>query len=225
MIVSRAHRLGEPVIVALGSPPPEGGIVREPDEAGPELALMAAAYGWTPDTIEALTAPQLAYYLRWLPLLEARRAYPIASLEAAVLNLVGGKRDDVEDAEASTPPPARHRLFTGEERLPPWAALEVGRSPWARASAIEALNRASELPTWALELLDFYRLRQVASSSADGPAGGTVLVAARTPAGDYVMMDQDAGRDVAILTLPEDLGDLPSSRAHPRDAVAIAEIR
>lgn len=223
MIQSRAHRLGEPVILALGSLPPGGELVEHQDEAGPELALLANAYGWTPDTVESLTPPQIAYYLRWLPLLEARRAYPIASLEAAVLNLVGGKRDDVEDADASSPPPARHRLFTGEERLPPWAALEVGRSPWTRSSAVEALNRASELPTWALELLDFRRLHALADDRS-GQDAGTVLVAARTPAGDYVMMDPDADRDVAILTLPEDLGDAPSSRAYPRHAVAIAAI-
>lgn len=223
MIQSRAHRLGEPVIVALGSTSPEGALSRpQVDEAGPELALLAHAYGWTPDTIESLTAPQIAYYLRWLPLLEARRAYPVSSLEAAVLNLVGGKRDEVEDADATSPPPARHRLFEAQERLPPWAALEVGRGAWTRSSAVEALHLAGELPTWALELLDFRRLRDL--SLTPGDDGGTVLVAARTPAGEYVMMAPEAGVDVAILTLPEDLGDMPTSRAHPRDAVAIAAL-
>lgn len=223
MIRSRAHRLGEPVILALGSSSPEGDRRRRPTrpEAGPELALLAHAYGWTPDVIEALSGPQIVYYLRWLPYLEARYAYPIASLEATVLNVAGGKRAEVDDAEdAGSPPPAPHRLFTAEERLPPWAYLERGAGPWTRESAIEALEHASELPVWALDLLDFRRLKDVSIGERD-PHGGTVLVAAYTPAGAYAMMDARTGEEAGILELPEELADLRVARAHPRSSVLI----
>lgn len=220
MIYSRAHRLGEPLIFALGSTAPGGDLAPEAPEAGPELALLAHAYGWTPDVIESLSGPQIVYYLRWLPLLEARRAYPIASLEATVLNVAGGKRDDADDpADAASPPPKPSRLFTAEERLPPWAALELAAGPWTRETAIEALEHASDLPVWALDLLDFRRLRDLALSTPD-PDGGTILVAPYTPPGDYAMMSSD-GEEVAVLELPPELANAPAARAHPRRAVLI----
>lgn len=220
MIYSRAHRLGEPLIFALGSTAPGGDLTPEAPEAGPELALLAHAYGWTPDVIESLSGPQIVYFLRWLPLLEARRAYPIASLEATVLNVAGGRRDDADDgADAASPPPKPSRLFTAEERLPPWAALELATGPWTRETAIEALERAKDLPVWALDLLDFRRLRDLTLSDRD-PDGGTILVAPYTPPGSYAMMDDD-GEEVAVLELPEELGNAPAARAHPRRAVLI----
>lgn len=222
MIRSRAHRLGDPLVLALGSTSPGGEPVsRQEPEAGPELALLAHAYGWTPDVVEELSGPQILYYMRWIPLLEARRAYPIASLEATVLNVAGGKREDVDDADdAGTPPPAPHRLFSAEERLPPWAALEHGSGPWTREAALEALELAATLPVWALDLLDFRRLRDVTLGERD-PHGGTVLVAPFTPAGSYAMIDAGTGEEIAVLELPEELANARIARAHPRAAVSI----
>jgi hypothetical protein len=220
VIVSRAHRLGEPIILALGSTAPGGELVSSEPEAGPELALLAHAYGWTPAVIEALTEPQVLYYMRWLPLLEARRAYPIASLEATVLNVAGGKRDEVEDADTASAPTPAHRLFTADERLPPWADLELPAGAWSRESALEAIELASELPVWALELLDFRRLRDLTRGERD-PSSGTVLVAARTPAGEYAMIDARTGEPAGVLELPPELGDETVARAHPRADVAI----
>lgn len=222
MIVSRAHRLGEPLVLALGSTAPGGDRVTIEPEAGPELALIAHAYGWTPAVIEALTEPQIAYYMRWLPLLEARRAYPVASLEATVLNVAGGKREEVDDADEASPPTPTHRLFGADERLPPWADLELPAGPWTREAAIEALEHAGTLPVWALELLDFRRLRDLTLGDRD-PDGGTILVAPSTPAAEYAMIDPRTGEEAGILELPEDLADVPVARAHPRDAVTIRQ--
>lgn len=134
------------------------------EDAGPELALLAHAYGWTPDEIEALSAQQIVYYLRWLPLIEARRGWGAASLEAALLNVVGGKPDPVEDADASTPAPPAHRLWTPEERLPPWAYLDLGPGVWTPESARDAIRNAARLPAGGLALLDFRRLEAIATT-------------------------------------------------------------
>lgn len=110
--------------------------------------------------IDQLTQVQLAYYLRWVPLIEARRAWPVASLEASVLNLMGGKPDP---AAPDTPPPRpRHLIWTVDERLPPWAQLDSGPSVWTRASARAALDHAARLPLQALVRVDFHRLRALA---------------------------------------------------------------
>lgn len=211
MIVSRAHRLGEPVILALGtSSGPEGELVRRAPKApelGPELALLAATYGWTPDVVESLTVPQLIYYQRWIPLVEARRAYPSASLEATVLNVVGGKPEPVEDADASSPPTPAHRLFDPEERLPYWARLEMPAGAWTGASAREALARTRDLPPWALALLDFRRLERLAAERTDGT---TFLLAAGLPLASYVMMRPETGELVGILELSEELASAPA---------------
>lgn len=131
-------------------------------EAGPEFALLAAAYGWTPDVIDRLTQTQLLYYLRWLPLIEGRRAYPLASIEASMLNAAGGKPDP---ADADRPPPRpQHLLFTPTEMLPPWATLDTGPGVWTRDSARDALEHAALLPVDALSRLDFQRLRALAGA-------------------------------------------------------------
>jgi hypothetical protein len=95
-----------------------------------------------------------------VPLLEGRRAYPHASLEATVLNIMGGKHDPSKsDAAPPTPP---HLLWLPEERLPPWARLMHAPSVWTPASARAALDHAARLPTAALARIDFHRLRAIA---------------------------------------------------------------
>ena len=135
---------------------------RASEEAGPELALIAHHYGWTPDVIESLSQRQLVYYLRWIPLLEARRGWGAASLEAALLNVAGGKPDPNE--EPDTPPVPPRRLFTVEERLRPWARLELGPGVWTPESARDAIANAHRLPVGALAILDFERLERIATA-------------------------------------------------------------
>jgi hypothetical protein len=137
---------------------------RASEEAGPELALLAHAYGWEPRVIEALSQRQLVYYLRWIPLIEARRGWGSASLEAALLNVVGGKPDPSADSEADNPPLPPSRLFTPEERPPPWARLETGPGVWTARSARDALEHAHQLPVGALAILDFDRLERIATT-------------------------------------------------------------
>jgi hypothetical protein len=134
----------------------------QPDEAGPQLAILAATYGWTPAQIEQLTLPQLLYYLRWVPLIEARKAYPLASLEASVLNLGGGKRD-ANDPDAPAPRPA-HLTWTALERLPPWANLETGPGVWTSRSARALLDHATLIPAHALARVDMSHLRRLAGA-------------------------------------------------------------
>lgn len=105
---------------------------------------------------------QLTYYLRWLGLIEARRAYPSASMEATVLNMMGGKPDPGDPDPA--PPRKASLLWSPEERLPPWATLDSGPGVWTTASARDALDHAGRLPMRALAALDFARLRQLAGA-------------------------------------------------------------
>lgn len=102
------------------------------------------------------------YYLQWISLLEARRAYPHASLEATMINLQGGKPDPA-DPDAPAPRKA-HLVWTAEERLPPWASLTTGPGVWTPDSARAALLHASRLPLAALNRLDFGRLRALAGA-------------------------------------------------------------
>jgi hypothetical protein len=105
---------------------------------------------------------QIVYYLQWITLLEARRAWPQASLEATMRNHNGGKPDPT-DPDAPKPRKA-HLIWTAEECLPPWASLDVGPGVWTQASARDALDNAARLPIVALARLDFGRLRALAGA-------------------------------------------------------------
>lgn len=124
------------------------------------MALLCAGYGWTPDIVAALNTSQLAYFLHHLPLIEMRKQLPIAQLEAAVKNMMGGKPDP-QNKDAKTIPP--ERLYTAFELLQ-WYAQPEGLELRAvsPAAAKDLLKHLGHLPEWALEIADLGALKQAA---------------------------------------------------------------
>lgn len=111
--------------------------------------MLCAAYGYTPGQVAELTPVQYEYLLTHLPDVELRRSYPLAALEATVLNIMGGKPD--EDAKRQDP----SKLYTPFERLP-WYA----RPAWTgsistaldRDAALDFMRNRKRLPAWAITL-------------------------------------------------------------------------
>jgi hypothetical protein len=97
----------------------EEGVASNEIDWQPIFVLLTANYpAFTPHYIKTLTKPQIQHYLDGLPLLEYRRYFPVAQLEATVRNLGGGKPDP------NAPPPETPTYFEGYqsyELLPPYA--------------------------------------------------------------------------------------------------------
>lgn len=108
---------------------------------------MCAAYGYTPAQVASLTPVQYRYLLENLPEVNLRSAYPLAALEATLLNIMGGKPED--DAPARDP----SRLYTPFDRLP-WFA----RPEWtgelqgnvSQEAALDFMRNRKRLPAWAV---------------------------------------------------------------------------
>jgi hypothetical protein len=85
--------------------------------------------------------------LESLPDVNLRHAYPLAALEATLLNIMGGKPD--EDAKPKDP----GRLYTPFDRLP-WFA----RPEWTgelqgnitEVAALDFMRNRKRLPAWAI---------------------------------------------------------------------------
>ena len=110
-------------------------------------ALLAATYGWTPRELGNLSHRQLVYFHERIPLIEARRAYPFAQLEAALRNIAGGKPKPGD----AKPKPVTE-LYTASELMPFYASFDElgGLSVSAKEDLIK---HAQSLPSWALQFL------------------------------------------------------------------------
>lgn len=112
------------------------------------MALLCAGYGWDVSQVRVLTNKQQAYFLKHLPLVEARKAYPIAQLEASLKNALGGKPE--KGGEGKSIPP--ERLYNAEELLPFYAAF--GQKQQISVKAIRDIqDNLSSMPSWALPLI------------------------------------------------------------------------
>jgi len=131
--------------------------------------LLCAAYGWTPDVIAGFTPDQVEYFLHHLPLIEARRHYPLAQLEATILNMMGGKGDVDEhgrEKKPEKPPKPAHLLWTPQERLAFYASFgEAAKvTPgMSRETAQDIIDNLSEAPAWALHLVPLDEAKRVLS--------------------------------------------------------------
>ena len=128
--------------------------------------MLCATYDLTLAQIDALTPAQTDYLLEHMPEVEYRRAYPLASLEAAVLNAIGGKPDP-EDKDAEPLPP--ERTFTPLEILPPYArpAWIAERTPAGLPPAVahDFMQRVKTklLPPWVLAICPIDHIRAAAA--------------------------------------------------------------
>ncbi len=113
---------------------------------------MCACYGYTPAQVAGMTPTQLRYLMMHMPDVELRRAYPLAGLEATLLNALGGKPDPGEkDGKPADPA----RLYTPFERLP-WYARPEWVSDVRTSIGVDAaqdfMRNRKRLPLWALNV-------------------------------------------------------------------------
>lgn len=117
-----------------------------------------------------LTPTQLEYFGDHLPLVAARRHYPIAKLEATLLNSLGGKPDPNE--KNKTKPKPEHLSYTPEERLPWYARFTSTNNETTGALSTEAaralLGNTDDLPSWALGVAPIGEARQVIAAQEKG---------------------------------------------------------
>lgn len=117
------------------------------------MALLCSAYGWTPAQVAQLTPAQTRYFLEHLPDVELRRAYPLAGLEATILNMMGGKRK--KKSESDEPPLEKHELWLAIERLPFFAQPEWVKEATPSISveaAQDFLKHKKRLAAWVLQV-------------------------------------------------------------------------
>jgi len=107
--------------------------------------LLANAYSWSPAEVRDLTDVEVAYYYKYLPMVEARRAYPVAQLNADLREFAFPRY--TEESDQSKEPPKPRTPWTVEELLPPFAWFERDDMTLAQAkSLVDAFDR---LPAWA----------------------------------------------------------------------------
>lgn len=101
-----------------------------------------------------------------MPEVEYRRAYPLASLEAALLNAVGGKPDPADEDAEPLPP---ERSFTPLELLPPYASpawiaekTPAGLPPTVARDFLRRV-KAKSLPPWVLAICPIDTIRAAAA--------------------------------------------------------------
>lgn len=116
-----------------------------------------------------MTPDQVQYFLHHVPLIEARRAYPFAQLEATILNMMGGKGDVDEsgrEVKSDKPPKPPHLLWTPLERLVFYASFGEDAAPagLSREAAQDIMSNLADVPAWALHLVPIDEAKRVLSS-------------------------------------------------------------
>lgn len=132
------------------------------------MALLCAAYGWTPLQVAEFTPAQIRYFLDNLPEVALRQAYPTAALEATILNMMGGKRQK-DGGEDSEPPLAPHERFSPFERLPWYASpswIDEVQPSIRPEAARDFLTHRRNLPAWVLQIAPIDSI--VRAAEADG---------------------------------------------------------
>lgn len=108
----------------------------------------------------------MAYFLEHMPDIHLRWAWPVAQLEAAIKNMMGGKRQK-EAKPDDDPPLQEHELFTPLELLP-WYA----RPDWVEAAggtipadaARDFLAHRRDMPAWVIAIAPIDAIRRAADS-------------------------------------------------------------
>lgn len=113
-----------------------------------------------------LTDAEASYYLLHMREVQLRHAYPMAQLEARLLNMMGGKRPPKTPSDE--PPLADHERFTAFELLP-WYARpewveEDASGSVSQAAARDFLANVKHLPSWALEIAPLHAIKHAAQA-------------------------------------------------------------
>ena len=106
-----------------------------------------------------MSPAQVKYFMHHLPFIELRRHLPIAQLEAAVRNAMGGKPDP-NDKEAKTLDPSR--VYNALELLPWFARPDWIDSAADTETAQDFMRHVLSLPVWVLNCVDVEGMRRLA---------------------------------------------------------------
>lgn len=90
--------------------------------------------------------------MKWVPLMEGRRAYPLAYMIAELKNIMGGKRKPPDPKPGDPPrdPPLQPwELYTPEEELPYYAWMKPPPPMLTLEQARLLTSHYSALPEWA----------------------------------------------------------------------------
>ena len=130
------------------------------EDYGLTFALLSSAYGFKPWEIEQMTLDQIGMYMEHLPLVEMRKHYPIAQLEASIKNMMGGKPDGSDEGK-SIPP---ERLYNALELLP-WYARPEGVEASVTIpvqAARDFLGNLKDVPSWVIEIAPLEAIKRAA---------------------------------------------------------------
>jgi len=111
-----------------------------------------------PWEIADLTPWQFNMLTEYAQEIEARRAYPIAQLEATLRNVMGGKPKAGEGGKALDP----RSMYTADELLPPYARFLDDMGGWTPEAAREAVELYMDLPQWLVDELPWAYLERIA---------------------------------------------------------------
>lgn len=111
--------------------------------------------------VQGLTLSEVEYYLKHLPLIEARKHHPVAQLIADFREMFFPRFLDPDpDEKKDAKPPRRREPWTVEETLPPHA--HYPKPPPMPESAARALVATYEsLPAWAKAIAPITEARGV----------------------------------------------------------------
>lgn len=112
-----------------------------------------------------MTDAQVEYFVRHLPLVEARKHYPLAQLTADVREFIFPRfTEDDPDAKPEKPPRPR-KPWTAAELLPWYASFgEPERMSVEEAEAL--LDALDSLPMWAKAVAPVDEAREVLASES-----------------------------------------------------------
>lgn len=122
---------------------------------------MAAGYGWEPDVVSGMTDAQVDYFYKHLPLVEARRHYPIAQLTADVREFIFPR---YLNPEPSSEPEKPRKRWTALEVMPWYASFgEPERMSVEQARVL--LDNLDALPSWARSVAPVDEAREIITES------------------------------------------------------------
>ena len=111
-----------------------------------------------------MTNAQLEYAFKHMPLIEARKHYPIARLHADVLNRTGGKPDPNEEDKGKVVRPESQ--YTAEELLPWYAYFDEPQARMSVATARDLVNNVRHLPAWARDVAPIEEARRLLADAS-----------------------------------------------------------
>lgn len=132
------------------------------------MALIASAYGWSPAQLRELTDAEAAYYSKHLPLIEARRHFPIARLTADLREFIMPRYTEPDPDERQPAKPPRARDPWKPTELLPWYA-SFGEDDMTTEQAQSLVEAFDSLPEWARAVAPIAEARELLRASQGQP--------------------------------------------------------